>query len=223
MKNKIRQKISNPYGKGSLSQSFRRKRFSFFEGLAAELDKPVKILDVGGNEIFWKTSHGDSSEVFDVTLLNLKEEQPKLPYVKSFAGDACNMSEFSDGEFDIVFSNSVIEHVGDMDAQRAMAKEIRRVGKRYFVQTPNRHFPVEPHYVFPFIQYLPKEVQYHIILRWPFSRNSYRNPEISRMHVEEIRLLNRKELLELFPDAQVYSEMCLGLKKSYVVYSGFKA
>lgn len=55
------------------------------------------------------------------------------------------MKQFQDNEFDAVFSNSVIEHVGDYEAQRQMANEIMRVGKRYFVQTPNFYFPIEPH------------------------------------------------------------------------------
>ena len=70
-------------------------------------------------------------------------------------GDAVDMPGISDGAFDVVFSNSVIEHVETYENQRRMAAEIRRVGRRYFVQTPNRHFPLEPHFLVPGFQLLP--------------------------------------------------------------------
>lgn len=64
-------------------------------------------------------------------------------------GDATNLSQYSDKSFDIVFSNSVIEHLYTKENQISMAKEVNRVGKNYFIQTPNYWFPIEPHWVFP--------------------------------------------------------------------------
>ncbi len=63
---------------------------------------------------------------------------------------------FGDREFDIAFSNSVIEHVPP-ELQAAFAAEVSRVADRYFVQTPNRYFPIEPHYQLPLFQFLPRQ------------------------------------------------------------------
>jgi len=55
-----------------------------------------------------------------------------------------------DGEFDLVFSNSVIEHVGDFERMRQFVHEARRVAKSYWIQTPSKWFPIEPHCGMPF-------------------------------------------------------------------------
>jgi 2-polyprenyl-3-methyl-5-hydroxy-6-metoxy-1,4-benzoquinol methylase len=74
------------------------------------------------------------------------------------------MPQFQNDEFDIVFSNSVIEHVGSYEEQNLMASEVRRVGKRYFIQTPNLFFPIEPHFLFPFFQFLPLDYRVTLII-----------------------------------------------------------
>ena len=69
---------------------------------------------------------------------------------KSIKGDATNLSNFKDNQFDIVFSNSLIEHLYTYENMKLMANETMRVGKKFFVQTPNKYFPIEPHYFFHF-------------------------------------------------------------------------
>jgi ubiquinone/menaquinone biosynthesis C-methylase UbiE len=86
----------------------------------------------------------------DITLLNPELSESAPSNFTAFVGDGRSMPQFEDHQFDIVFSNSTIEHVGSIDDQRAMAREIVRVGRKYYVQTPNRYFPIEPHFVFPF-------------------------------------------------------------------------
>lgn len=39
--------------------------------------------------------------------------------------------------------------VGKERDQERMAAEILRVGRHCYVQTPNKNFPVEPHFIFP--------------------------------------------------------------------------
>src|SRR5947209_3510992 len=101
----------------------------------------TRILDVGGSADIWEVA----SVTPQLTILNLPSALgPCLSGTLLVGGDG-RMLPFSDKSFDIVFSNSVIEHVGTLADQRRFADEITRVGRQYWVQTPNRRFPVELH------------------------------------------------------------------------------
>jgi hypothetical protein len=135
------------------------------------------------------------------------------------------MGQFRAGEFDVVFSNSVIEHLGTLNEQRWMADEIRRVGKRYFVQTPNRYFPLEPHFLVPFFQFLPLRMRVQLVRRFDlgwYGMGGIPDPEHAEAVVRSIRLLSAGELLRLFPDGRLYRERLFGLTKSLIVYGGWE-
>jgi len=126
---------------------------------------------------------------------------------------------FKDKEFDIAFSNSVIEHVGSFADQRLFADEIRRVGKSYWVQTPHKWFFVEPHLVALFIHYFPRRLQRRLI-RYFTAWGLATKP--SQDQVDEFlnstRLLTEAEAKSLFPDGTIYREKFLFFTKSFVVY-----
>lgn len=205
----------------SLAAAMRRKRFRIFlellDGAAHSLNRPVRILDVGGSETFWEVMGYATSE-HHITLLNLTASPTRNERITSVAGDARDMSRFSDGQFDIVFSNSVIEHVGTLAGQSRMAREIQRVAPLYFVQTPSFFFPLEPHFLFPFFHWLPRKLRVLLVRR--FSLGWYgRVPdaeEASRL-VRGIRLMKRSELRALFPAASILTEKFFGFTKSYIV------
>jgi hypothetical protein len=207
----------------SLSRRLRSKRFAFFEKLIAPLVKPLRVLDVGGTEDFWQAlGFGDRDDMW-VTLLNVTAVATSSPQFVSIAGDARDLSQFKRREFEVVFSNSVIEHVGDLHEQKRMADEVQRVGKRYFVQTPNRYFPIEPHFLFPWFQFLPEAVQIYLLGR--FRLGTYdivTDREHARELVREIRLLSLAEFESLFPVASIYRERLLGMTKSFVAYGGWE-
>ena len=208
----------------SLSARLRRKRFILFQRLLGRLPRPVRILDVGGTESFWQTMGLQDPALAQVLLLNIHPVKTSLPNFRSVRGDARDLSPFGEGEFDVVFSNSVIEHVGDFDDQRRMADEVRRVGRRYFVQTPNYYFPVEPHFVCPLFQFLPEAARARLVQH--FALGTYeRLPERARAleAVREFRLLSLGELKRLFPGATIYKEKWLGLTKSFVAFEGWDA
>lgn len=120
-------------------------------------------------------------------------------------GDATQLP-FGDGEFDVAFSNSVIEHVPS-ELQQAFANEVRRVARRYFVQTPNRWFPIEPHYQFPLFQFLPERARRALNARFTLGFQ----PKGSW---EPIELLDSTTLQRLFPDSTIHRERVLWLTKS---------
>jgi hypothetical protein len=214
-------KLADNRDAGSLAVQFRRKRFAFFLSLLSQLNRPVHILDIGGTAGYWETMGLDTNDQVFITLLNLAPEGITLPHMMSMVGDARNIEADNDS-FDIVFSNSVIEHVGTLQDQHRMAEEVRRVGKHYFVQTPNKYFPLEPHFLFPFFQFLPLGIRVWLLqnfrLGW-FEKtpDTQKAAEI----VKSIRLLGKQEFLSLFPHAKLYEEKVFGLTKSFVAYDGW--
>jgi len=158
-----------------------------------------------------------------ITLLNLTKDDVMLPNVASIIGDAREL-KYDDHSFDVVFSNSVIEHVGSHADQRKMAKEVRRVGQRYFIQTPNRYFPLEPHFLFPLFQFLPVIVRVRLLQNFNLGWIQ-RTPGAAeaREIVESIRLLGKDEFLKLFPDSKLYEEKVFGMTKSFVAYGGWNS
>jgi hypothetical protein len=201
----------------------RRRRFEFFLSLLQRLQRPLKILDVGGTQEFWHSMGAEALGEVRVTLLNLNKPTVSKPMFDAVAGDGRDLSLYTKGSFDVVFSNSVIEHLGpDLADQRLMADEIRRVGRRYFVQTPNRYFPIEPHFLTPGFQFWPIPVRVWAVNH--FNVGWYeRIPDkvAARREVESISLLTENQLRDLFPGAKIYKEKILGLTKSLIAYSGW--
>ena len=208
----------NPH---SLSARLRRDRFTFFLSLISRLNQSITILDVGGAEQFWKPLLSEFKMDIQITLLDLREQTVSSQNIYSITGDARNL-HFPDASFDVVFSNSVIEHVGSYENQRKMAEEVKRVAKRYFIQTPNKYFIIEPHFLFPFFQFLPMAIKVwlvrHFALGW-FDKQS--KPEYAREIINSIHLLSKKDLLALFPGCKLYEEKVLGMTKSFIAYSGW--
>jgi SAM-dependent methyltransferase len=208
---------------GSLANDMRRRRFEFFLYLLETVPRPVRILDVGGEEQFWTMMGIERLAGISITLLNVRREATRHAEVDSVAGDARDLGRYDSSSFDIVFSNSVIEHLGPrFSDQRAMANEVRRVGKRYFVQTPNRYFPLEPHFLTPGFQFFPIKLRAWLVSR--FSVGWYpRIPDLAeaRREVESVSLLTKTQLRKLFPEARIYEERLFGLTKSFIAYHGW--
>jgi hypothetical protein len=98
-----------------------------------------------------------------------------------------------------------------------MAREVRRLAPRYFVQTPNFWFPIEPHFRAPFIHWLPEPWRVSIIMRFAcgfFPRA--RSCDEARRILDELRLLDAQAMAELFPDAMIERERFAGFTKSLI-------
>jgi Methyltransferase domain len=194
---------------------FRRKRMQMFRETLRPTSE-TRILDVGGTHWLWLLT----DVVGDVTLLNTgapEEDYDLPPNLRYVVADGTSLP-YEDGAFDICFSNSTIEHVHTWERQQAFAAEMRRVGRSIWLQTPAREFPVEPHWVAPFIHWLPKRWRRRLGRNFTVYGLVFR-PSKARVSelVDEYRLLTYDELVQLFPDCEVWKERFLGLTKSYVV------
>lgn len=180
-----------------LARRARERRHELYRGVMAP--KPgARILDVGcGTE-----GLAGFERNADVTGLDAVD-RPAYPGRRFVRGDARALP-FEPGEFDVAYSNSLVEHLHPADRPR-FAAEIRRVAGRYWVQTPNRYFPIEPHVLLPGYQFLPEGAQRRI-WRIGMPRGPY----------EQIELLNAAELRRLFPDAMILRERFAGLTKSLI-------
>ena len=130
----------------------------------------VNIIDIGGTEGYWNIvprQYLDEHNV-KITIVNLPGTvMPKDHGPFKFVGaDGCDLAGFSDRSFHIAHSNSVVEHVGDWGRMVQFAKELSRVSSKYFVQTPNYWFPIDPHCMMPFFHWLPKPIRIWLVLRF---------------------------------------------------------
>jgi hypothetical protein len=207
---------------GRVESEARHARHVRFVRLLSGLQRPLSILDVGGSYDYWQQlGCADLGEV-RVTLLNTYV-QPDLPApFVSVVGDARDLSRYADYSFDVVFSNSVIGHVGTFVDQQRMAAELRRVGRRYFVQTPNQGFPIDWRTLVPFFHFLPATAQawcFHHFRVGAYERVADRAQCLNL--ATRIRNIRWKELAVLFPGAVVVAERFFGLTKSFMIHGGF--
>ena len=196
---------------GPFSRRMRSQRMAMCTRVMG-LDRRRRMLDLGGQAGIW--NHVEASQ--DITILNLSGVADSFlkthHQVRSVVGDACNVTEFTDGEFEVLFSNSVIEHVGPESRMEDFAREVKRLGQSYWVQTPSKWFPIEAHCGMPFWWFYPESLRQYFLKRW-----SAKLPIWTEM-VEGTRVLTKKQLKRLFPEAQIHTERILGIPKSYIAY-----
>jgi len=193
---------------------FRRRRMkTFYRTFAPSAE--TRVVDLGGSANTW-TSESRYEARFPVTLVNMRFDDPPDERFTPVAGDAVRLP-FADASFDVAFSNSVIEHMTTWERQQAFANEARRVARGLWIQTPARSFPIEPHLLAPWFQYLPRRAQTrlarHFTLWGLMTRPNA--AEVDEM-IGDIRLLSYREVRQLFPDCFILRERVLGLTKSYV-------
>jgi len=175
------------------------------------------VLDVGGSLHFYELIISNRMHCRSYTIVNLHlPEEALKPCVRWVVSNALKLP-YRDKAFDFVICNSVIEHMGDYESQQALAAELRRVGKGYYVQTPNFWFPVEPHFLTCFLHWLPKRLLAKLV-RWCSVWGLVMKPNRSSIDsvLKEIKLLRKGQMADLFPDAKLGVERCFGLAKSFV-------
>jgi SAM-dependent methyltransferase len=204
----------------SFASRLRAKRYEWFRSFIGGLPRPLTLLDVGGTEAVWETLGFVNQPDIHITLINVAPHATSYRNMASICGDARDMSQFRRHQFDVVYSNSVIEHVGDLDDMRRMAREVRRVGKYYFVQTPYRYFPIEPHFVFPLFHFLPRPLQIALVQRFNLGWSEPKpERQIAEQAIDSIRLLALNEMRALFPNALIRKERLFGLTKSLIAHN----
>jgi hypothetical protein len=177
------------------------------------LRKGMSTLAWGGKPDIWAYAFIPNIKIQILNLPGQIETAVSSQHAFSYVeGDACHVDGMPDRSFDLVFSNSVIEHVGGTDRQIAFAREVRRIGRAYWVQTPSIWFPIESHNGMPLWWFYPPAIRRLLINRW-----RKKLPAWTEM-VEGTTVLRRSDLRRLFPEATIIVERVLGIPKSYVAF-----
>src|SRR2546423_2689516 len=165
----LTERIVDVESQASLASRARRKRWRWFADVFPHLSE-MSVIDLGGTVNSW---HHAPVRPRQVVVVNFDANENPAPdesgdWTRVIVGDACDLPAELDGErFDLVYSNSVLEHVGGYARRQAFAESVHRLGERHWIQTPYRYFPVEPHFLFPGFQHLPLRVKAQVMRRWP--------------------------------------------------------
>lgn len=179
----------------------------------------VSVLDLGGTVEAWRRA---PLRPACVTVLNLYEPgRSQEDWLVPITGDACRAREAlaSAGaapSYDVVFSNSLLEHVGGHAQRVALAREVHALAPRHWVQTPYRYFPLEPHWLFPGLQFLPLPARARLAAHWPLAHSSPESPAEAMSEVQWTELVGVAELRAYFPRSVIHRERVAGLTKSLV-------
>jgi hypothetical protein len=200
-----------------LTRRFRARRYRDF----ATLFPPSRfhtIIDLGGSAELWELMDYPA----DITLLNIDKQWLNCPESNcrtytTVIGDA-RRTDYRNGSFDLAFSNSVIEHVGGEHDAADFAREMQRIGNSYYCQTPNKWFPVEPHLGTLFLHWVPSLLENYFMFRYCTLWGLMHKPDrkTAKLVVKDARLLTKREMKKLFPEAEIITERFLLLPKSYI-------
>ena len=186
----------------------RERRFTRFAELVGLRDDEA-ILDVGAGSGAALERFTATNPIIAVDLAPNTSEWLHNANVVVRTGDGTRLP-FADREFPVAFSGSVIEHV-PRQLRPAFAAEIARVSERYYVQTPSRWFPIEPHNHVPLLQFLPRSLRRRLNARF----NAGAQPRW-----KDAELLSARDLERLFPDATIHRERVLGVTKRLMAVRG---
>jgi len=211
-----------------LRNKFRKERGRLFKEFY--IDNKTKILDLGGGNGEHIRGLVDRKYWGNIIVADIDKrllEKAKVSGLRISQLDESGKLPFKDKSFDIVFCNSVLEHITiakknvwnykygkkffkeSFKRQTKFANEIRRIGKKYFIQTPNKYFPIESHTWTPCIQFFSRDLQIRLI--------RLLNKFWFKKTKPDWNLLSGKELKTLFPDAQILKERVIGIVKSFII------
>lgn len=219
------QNYDDPHSLASRFRAARRRKVVELIEATFAAEGRCRILDLGGRPDYWAPFDRAMLERCKVHITTVNPEAVAGgdgdPMFTTLDGDACDLSQWPDGSFDVVHSNSVVEHVGDWPRMEAFARETRRLAPRYYVQTPYFWFPVEPHFSAPFFHWRSEQSRARLLMkrRHGFSERAESLGQAMR-DVQHARLLDKAQFRFLFPDADYADEKVAGLTKSLVAVRG---
>ena len=209
----LRDRLTDVDSPSSLSGRARARRWTHFSDVFPEISE-MRVLDLGGTPTSWRQAPVRPAALTVVNLLPLGSDDPALRVVQA---NACELPYGLRREkFDLVYSNSLLEHVGGHVQRQRLADVVHQCAGRHWVQTPYRYFPIEPHWLFPGIQWLPYSARIMLSQRWNRGHvKTYTRAE-AEVQVNEIDLVGIAQMRMYFPESTIWYERFAGLVKSLV-------
>ncbi len=211
MPNKTLGRLIDPDRAGSFTYRCRQNRNEEFGRRFPNL-ADMRVLDLGGTAISWRISGLRPQRI---TVVNLDHsEDSGEPWMDVVHADAC-AGGF--GKYDLVFSNSLMEHLGGHARRQQFAEVVRESASSWWIQTPYRYFPIEPHWIFPCFQFLPFRARLAICQHWrTLHAPACKDTAEAAESVASIELISATELRTYFPGSEIWFERLLGVPKSLV-------
>jgi hypothetical protein len=213
MSNWLRDVATDVNSERSLSGRARARRWQHLIEAFPSFSE-MRVLDLGGTPESWQLAPVRPKAL---TTVNLEPLESWSPQITAIQGDACDLpNSVARDHFDLVFSNSVLEHVGGHIGRQRLVDNIHSLADRHWVQTPYRYFPIEPHWLFPGLQWLPYEARVQVSMRWNRGHIRTHTRAEAQDQVDEIDLLGISQMRRYFPASVIWYDRFAGLIKSLV-------
>lgn len=198
----------------SVARGARARRWKVLSQWFPELAS-MAVLDLGGAAEAWFDCPIQPKHVVSLNTDSRRGESPAA-WITTIVADACDPpSDVRGQHFDLVYSNSLIEHVGGHFRRTAFADVVHSLAPRHWVQTPYRYFPIEPHWLFPGFQFLPVQARGRITRSWSVGHMKSA-AETAIEDVLDVELLSKTEMRHYFPASDIISERFAGMTKSII-------
>jgi hypothetical protein len=203
-------------GEDSWGARRRRQRAAWLSETFPNLAQ-MSIIDLGGRVSTWERAAVRPKRVHVVNLEPPPAEIPEWAEVDH--GDACALpASVASRRYDLVFSNSVLEHVGGHERRVRFAEAVHSLSDAHWVQTPYRYFPIEPHWIAPGMQFLPVAARTAVARTWPLAYTPNKSYEGALRQVLWTELVDRTQMRHYFPDSQIRTERLFGVPKSLIAF-----
>ncbi|HLT12188.1 MAG TPA: class I SAM-dependent methyltransferase [Micromonosporaceae bacterium] len=208
----LRQRIMD--APDSLAAKRRARRWQWLLETFPDFEQ-MSVVDLGGTLLSWQRAPVRPKHLHVINVSKPPKDVPDWAEVER--ADACALPDhIAKRRYDLVYSNSVIEHVGGHERRLRFAESVHRLADRHWVQTPYRYFPIEPHWLFPGLQFLPVAARTAIVYRWPLVSVPGRPRSAVLSSILWTELIDRTQMRLYFPDSQLLAERVLGLTKSLI-------
>lgn len=213
---------NDPKSIAAKARARRCQLFAHYASLCGVSD--ARVLDMGGTTDYWRMNiqYIPDGLIKSIYVLNLPPQNESDEMLRDitlhiYAGNALEKSSFRQNRYDIVYSNSLIEHVGNVRSQWEMANIVMETGTYYFIQTPAKSFPLEPHFYVPFFAYLPLLIRSFLYRKFRLGFMGKNSDWLeARITCDDTRFLSYREFKTIFRGCDIIKESLFGLCKSYM-------